>query len=111
MKEEQFDDLVSKLVAEPMPVVSSRLEADVWRKIRTIKAEQKRGLDFIWFLNPWGTPTAAVACIAIAVVIGFLIGALPNRPSDTVLSQAGVELSAFTEYSPFLPSTLLAPAR
>ncbi len=108
MNSQKLDAMLNKLILEPLPQVPASLEADVFRQIRLADERHESRLGWAWLLNPWMVPRAAVACLGVALLAGFLAGTLLFRSKHSTVS-ASLGMEVFSAYSPHLPSTRLHP--
>lgn len=108
MNDSQLTELLNKMAKVPVPSCSSNLPQNVWREIRLQIDKSESTSIWDWLLNPWERPNFALSGLALALVIGLILGTVTTYPTQSGLARGALELQVFSENAPDLPATLLA---
>ncbi len=110
MEPDPLSRLLGKYAAEPAPPAPGDLESRVWREIRARRARPASVAEhFAVLLTAWTPWTPACAALAVALLIGVVMGRANSIVSRDFPNQTGdsLGLAVFSADAPALPSTLL----
>ncbi len=112
MDEQNLDRLLAERREQPLPILSSSFQQDVWRGICHGKAAfaEKPQNWLSWLLEPLFHPAMFLTALSVAVFLGVTVGSVETnqRASETRLA---LDLQVFGNSSPALPATLLSFAK
>lgn len=115
MENDPLNHLLDSYAKEPVPPMPGDLESRIWREIRARRSQPTNMAEWVAsLLTGWWRWTPTYAAVAVALLIGVVMGHADSKAASDSLNPLGNQtgdslgLAVFSAEPPAMPSTLLA---